>query len=235
MRRIDISWKTYLMPPFHSDAWPFVGIAAVVTLVFWMLAFWLALVGLALTAGVLYFFRNPQRMVPERAGLMVAPASGLVQSVGEAEPPAELGLTDGPRTRVSIFMSVLDCHVNRCPIAGTVTKVVHTPGATENATLDKASEDNERNGVVLSTQDGKEVAFVQIAGQIARRIRCDIAEGQTVLTGDVMGLIRFGSKVDVYLPKGVAPLVAPGQHMVSGETVIADLASKEGERTAIAR
>ncbi|GEO80334.1 phosphatidylserine decarboxylase [Pararhodospirillum oryzae] len=236
MRRIAIDWKTYLNPPFHADGWKFVAIAGVVSLILWMLAFWLALLGFAFTAAVLFFFRNPKRFVPERAGLVVSPASGLVQAVEEVEPPADLALDPpGPRQRVSVFLSVFDCHVNRCPVGGTVTKVKHIPGKTLNATLDKASEENERNTVVIRMQDGRQLAFTQIAGQIARRIRCDIAEGQTVLTGDVMGLIRFGSKVDIYLPPGVAPLVAPGQTMVSGETVIADLTSAEPARTAQVR
>ncbi|WP_041796326.1 phosphatidylserine decarboxylase [Pararhodospirillum photometricum] len=236
MRRIDIDWKTYLNPPFHPDGWKFVAIAGAVSLVLWTLAFWLALLGFALTAAVLYFFRNPKRFVPERSGLVVSPASGLVQAIDEVDPPAELALDPpGKRQRVSVFLSVFDVHVNRAPIGGTVTKVLHKAGKTLNASLDKASEENERNSVVVKMQDGRQIAFTQIAGQIARRIRCDVTEGQTVLTGDVVGLIRFGSKVDIYLPPGVAPLVAPGQTMVSGETVLADLSSSETTRTAVAR
>ncbi|MBE1236631.1 phosphatidylserine decarboxylase [Phaeovibrio sulfidiphilus] len=236
MRRVNIDWKTYLKPPFHSEGKIFVGIAALITLVLLTIGgtFWL-LVGLILTTFVLYFFRNPRRMVPDKPGLVVAPASGIVQAIGEVEPPAELGLEGGKRVCVSIFLSVFDVHVNRVPVGGTVTKIVYTKGKTMNAAFDKASEENERNAVVVKTADNRQVAFTQIAGQIARRIRCDIKENQTVLTGDVMGLIRFGSKVDILLPPGVNPTVVPGQTMISGETVIADLNSKEAAWTAVQR
>lgn len=236
MRRIHIDWKTYLNPPFHPDGWKFVGIAGVISFLLLVMGFFtLFLFGVALTIFVLFFFRDPKRMVPDKAGLVVAPASGIVQALEEVDPPTALGLEGGKRVRVSIFLSVFDVHVNRCPIGGTVTKVLYTKGKTLNAALDKASEENERNSVVIKTTDNKQVAFTQIAGQIARRIRCDIKEGQTVLTGDTMGLIRFGSKVDIYLPTGVNPLVAPGQTMVSGETVIADLGSNAPARNAVAR
>ena len=149
-------------------------------------------------------------MTPTRAGLVVSPADGTVQMVGPAAPPAELGLGPAPLTRISVFMSVFDCHVNRAPISGAVVKEEYTPGKFLNATLDKASEDNERQALVLRTADGKEFCVVQIAGLVARRIRCDVREGQHLLTGQRFGMIRFGSRVDVYLPPGVAPLVMPG-------------------------
>jgi phosphatidylserine decarboxylase len=195
---------------------------------------WLPLlaVGAVLTVWCYFFFRDPKRYVPNREGLVVSPASGIVQMIGPAVPPPELDMGDQALTRVSIFMSVFDCHVNRIPVAGEIVKEVYRPGKFLNASLDKASEDNERQSVRLRMADGREVAFVQIAGLLARRIRCDIKAGQTLGTGERFGLIRFGSRVDVYLPDGVAPLCVLGQCCVSGETILADMASDEGAREA---
>ncbi|MBK1664207.1 phosphatidylserine decarboxylase family protein [Rhodospirillum rubrum] len=236
MRRFDIGWKTYLLPEIHPEGWRFISIFAAVTLGLWLWEDWLVVPGLVLTIWCVYFFRNPKRTVPDRLGLVVTPASGIVQMVGLVDPPAELALDPpGPRQRISVFMSVFDCHVNRCPVGGTVRKIVYAPGKFVNATLDKASADNERNSVVLDIGQSRDLAFVQIAGLVARRIRCDLVEGQSVLTGEIMGLIRFGSRLDIYLPPGAAPLVAPGQSCISGETVLADLASAEPERLGVLR
>ena len=187
------------------------------------LAAWLAWAGLLFTLFCLYFFRDPERVPPPRPGLALAPADGRVVSVAPAAPPAELGLGLAPRWRVSIFLSVLDVHVNRMPVDGTVTRTAYRHGKYLNASLDKASEDNERNALAVRLADGRDVAVVQIAGLIARRILCEVREGSVVQAGQRFGIIRFGSRTDLYLPEGVRPLVVVGQTMIGGETVIADL------------
>ena len=188
-------------------------------------------IGAVLTAWCVYFFRDPERVTPSRKGLMVSPADGVVQSVDPAVPPAELEMGDAARPRVCVFMNVFNVHVNRIPCDGTITKLAYRPGKFFNASLDKASEFNERQGVRMSTTDGAAIAFVQIAGLVARRILCGLSEGQSVLAGERFGLIRFGSRVDVYLPEGVTPLVIPGQKTIAGETVIADFRAQEPPRT----
>jgi phosphatidylserine decarboxylase len=216
-----------ILVPIHREGYRFVAAFAIGTLVlFWLLgsAGWL---GVILTAWCAYFFRDPDRVTPVRDGLVVAPADGVVQMVEPAVPPRELGLGDDPRPRVSIFMNVFDVHVNRVPIGGAVVEVAYRPGQFVNAALDKASEDNERMGVTVETEAGRRIAFVQIAGLVARRIMCDLSPGDVVRTGARYGLIRFGSRVDVYLDGGMAPLVVTGQRTVAGETVIADLVSDE--------
>ena len=179
--------------------------------------------GAAFTLFCLYFFRDPERVPPGRPGLMIAPADGRVVMVAPAAPPAELGLGTAPRWKVSIFLSVLDVHVNRVPADGTITRIAYHHGAFVSAALDKASEQNERNALAIRLPDGREIAVVQIAGLIARRILCDVREGDAVKAGDRFGIIRFGSRTDLYLPEGVRPLVSVGQIMTGGETVIADL------------
>ena len=230
LRSAEIGWRDYVLPPLHPEGPGFVAIFAFVTLILWL--FWsvLGLIGLVLTIWCFYFFRDPDRVTPTRAGLIVSPADGIVQMVGPATPPGELGLGATPLMRISVFMSVFDCHVNRAPINGAVVKDEYTPGKFLNATLDKASEDNERQALVIRTPEGKDFVVVQIAGLVARRIRCDVREGQQLLTGQRFGMIRFGSRVDVYLPQGVAALVSPGQKMVAGETIIGDLSSGESHR-----
>jgi len=221
--------------PVHPDGWPFVAIFAAATAgLFWL---WppLGAVGCVLTAWCAYFFRNPERVTPARAGLVVSPADGTVQMIENAPPPTELDMGDAPLTRISIFMNVFNVHINRIPADGTVEKTAYRPGKFVNASLDKASEHNERNSVRMRLPDGGALAFVQIAGLIARRIRCWVGEGQAVAAGERFGLIRFGSRVDVYLPDGVAPLVCPGQTAVAGETVLADLGSDEGPRKGVQR
>ncbi len=177
-----------------------------------------------------YFFRDPERVVPLRPGLVVSPADGLVAAVERAPPPGELGMGQEPLTRISIFLNIFDVHVNRVPADGTIAALAHHKGRFVNAALEKASQDNERRAARLTTEDGRDIAFVQIAGLVARRIVCHLRQGQTVRAGERFGLIRFGSRADVYLPEGVAPLVAPGQRMIAGETVLADLTSEEGPR-----
>ncbi len=221
-----------MLVPIHRAGWPFVAIFLVVSLALGYAAeplFWL---GLVATAWCVYFFRDPPRQTPQRAGLVVAPADGRIQWVGPATPPAELGLGDGQLTRISIFLNIFDVHINRIPVDGTVTKLEYHPGKFLNAALDKASEDNERQSALIETADGQRLGVVQIAGLVARRIVCDLKDGQEVLAGERFGLIRFGSRTDLFLPDGVAPLVAVGQRAVGGETVFADLTSSEGPREA---
>lgn len=220
----------YIWLPIHREGWPFIALFAVASALLGLLWGPLGWLGLILTAWCVYFFRNPDRVTPVRAGLVVSPADGVVCLVGHAVPPAELGMGSEPRMRISVFMSVFDVHVNRAPIDGRVTKIAYTPGKFLNASLDKASEDNERMAVRLETASGAEIAFVQIAGLVARRIKCDLAEGQEILAGRRFGLIRFGSRVDVYLPDGVAPQVVCGQRCIAGETILADTASAEPAR-----
>ncbi|SDB72424.1 phosphatidylserine decarboxylase [Belnapia rosea] len=208
----------------HRAGYPFIAIGvAVAVLGGLLLGSWLFWLGLTFTLFCLYFFRDPRRVAPDREGLVVAPADGHVVSVMPAVPPAELGLGPAPRWRVAIFLSVLDVHVNRAPVAGRVTRIAYRPGKFLSANLDKASEDNERNAIALRLPDGRDVAVVQIAGLVARRILCDIREGDSVQAGERFGIIRFGSRTDVYLPEGIRPMVAVGQTMIGGETVLADL------------
>jgi len=219
-----------ILVPIHRDGWPFVAAFAAVAIILALLWAPLGWIGAILTLWCAYFFRDPPRITPTRAGLVISPADGIVQMIQAAVPPAELGLGPQPLTRVSVFMNVFNVHVNRIPVAGSVANLAYRPGKFFNASLDKASEFNERQAVALRLVDGRALAVVQIAGLVARRIRCDLKASQTVRTGERFGLIRFGSRVDVYLPDGVAPLVALGQTTIAGETVIADLAAAEAAR-----
>ena len=219
---LGASLKLVLAPP-HRAGWPFIAGGAVVMLVGLAWTGWLAWLGAIFALFCLYFFRDPERVVPTRPGLFVAPADGHIVSVEMAAPPEELGLGDTPRWRVAIFLSVLDVHVNRSPIAGVVTRIAYRHGKYLSANMDKASTDNERNALAMRLDNGQDIAVVQIAGLIARRILCDVHEGQTLRAGERFGIIRFGSRTDLYLPHGVAPLVAVGQTMIGGETVMAEL------------
>jgi phosphatidylserine decarboxylase len=210
--------------PMHPEGRRFVAIFAAVALMLFVIWAPLGWIGAGLTVWCYYFFRDPERVTPARPGLIVSPADGIVSLIEPAVPPAEMGLPDVPLTRVSVFMSVFNCHVNRAPVAGRVVKVAYRPGKFLNASLDKASEDNERNGIVIEMEDGRPLPVVQIAGLVARRIVCFTREGQSLGRGERFGLIRFGSRLDVYLPEGVRPLVQAGQTMVAGETVIAETA-----------
>jgi phosphatidylserine decarboxylase len=211
------------LAPIHPEGYPFIGGFALASLLLFWLAAPLGWLGVLATAWCAYFFRDPQRATPIREGLIVSPADGRISQIAMAPPPAELEMGVAPRPRVSIFMSVFDVHVNRTPVAGQIERIAYRPGKFINAELDKASEDNERNGIVIRTGAGR-IGIVQIAGLIARRIVCFVREGQTVNAGDRVGLIRFGSRVDVYLPEGTRPLVSEGQTAIGGETVLADLA-----------
>jgi len=219
-----------VLVPINRAGWPFIGVFAAVTAVVAYYNEPLGWIGVILTLWCAYFFRDPDRTTPIRDGLVISPADGVVQGIGPAVPPEEIGLGDSPRNRISIFMNVFDVHVNRIPIAGTINKLAYRPGKYFNASLDKASEFNERQSFHLKTEDGADVGVVQIAGLIARRIKCDLTEEQPVLAGERFGLIRFGSRVDVYLPDGVPPMVAIGQRTIAGETVIADFRAQEPPR-----
>ena len=209
--------------PMHPEGRKFVAIFAAITLVLFLIWQPLGWVGVGLTVWCYYFFRDPERVTPDRPGLVISPADGVVSLIEPAVPPAELGLPDTPLTRVSVFMSVFNCHVNRAPVAGQVTAVAYRPGKFLNASLDKASEDNERNSLAIRMEDGRSIAVVQIAGLVARRILCWTPQGARLDRGERFGLIRFGSRLDVYLPEGVAPMVEIGQTMIAGETVLAEL------------
>ena len=216
--------------PIHREGRKFLAIFAVGTLILFLIWTPLGWIGVGLMVWCYYFFRDPVRVVPQRAGLVVSPADGVVSSIELAAPPAELELGAEALTRVSIFMNVFNCHVNRAPVAGRVARIAYRPGRFFNASLDKASEHNERNAMVLTLEDGRALAVVQIAGLVARRILCEVSQGAELATGERFGMIRFGSRLDVYLPQGVAPLVAEGQTMVAGETVLADLQGGEPTR-----
>ncbi|MGR3479722.1 phosphatidylserine decarboxylase [Salipiger marinus] len=211
--------------PMHPEGRKFVAIFAAISLVLFLIWDPLGWLGVGLTVWCYYFFRDPERVVPQRPGLLVSPADGIVSLIEPAVPPAELGMGPEARTRVSVFMSVFNCHVNRSPAAGELVKMAYRPGKFLNASLDKASEDNERHALRIRLEDGREIAVVQIAGLVARRIMWWKSEGDHLERGERFGLIRFGSRLDVYLPDGVAPQVLIGQTMTAGESVIADLRS----------
>ncbi|MBS9478107.1 phosphatidylserine decarboxylase [Ancylobacter radicis] len=216
--------------PIHREGYPFILIGAAVSAVLLWLVPPLGWIGVLITVWICYFFRDPERVTPVRDGLLISPADGRVCLVGPAVPPAELGLGELPLPRVCIFMNVFDVHVNRAPLAGRISRIAYRPGKFLNAELDKASEDNERNGVVLETAMGP-VGVVQIAGLIARRIVSFVREGDSLAPGQRFGLIRFGSRVDVYMPVGTRILVAEGQRAVAGETVLADRHAMGAEAT----
>jgi phosphatidylserine decarboxylase len=209
--------------PIHPEGYPFIGGFALASLIlFWL---WTPLGWLMtlVTLWCVYFFRDPPRVTPARDSLVVSPADGRVSQISNAVPPKELGLGERPLPRVSVFMSVFDCHVNRSPVAGRIERIVYRAGKFLSADLDKASEDNERNAFVIAMGNGQRIAAIQIAGLVARRIVPFVKEGNSVGAGERIGMIRFGSRVDVYLPEGVRPLAAEGQTATAGETVIADL------------
>jgi phosphatidylserine decarboxylase len=210
------------IPPMHSAGLPFVG-ASLALAALGRKRPWLRRAGLASAAANAAFFRHPPRVPPTRPGLIVAPADGLICLIEDALPPAELGLPATPLPRISIFLSIFDAHVQRAPISGEVVSVVHRPGAFGSAELEAASEDNERNSLLIRTAEGADVIAVQIAGLVARRIVCDAKVGDKLTIGDTYGLIRYGSRLDTYLPAGSNILVSTGQRALAGETVLAEL------------
>jgi phosphatidylserine decarboxylase len=216
-----------VMAPLHREGWKFVGgslAAAVVLSLAWPPLGWL---GLLVSGAVAFFFRDPKRVCPLREGLILAPADGIVSSIDEVEPSSEFGWGTAKRKRVSIFLSVFDVHVNRSPVSGLVRRAIYTQGQFLNAASNKASERNERRALVIEMPNGADITVVQIAGLIARRIVGTAQEGDRLEAGQRIGLIRFGSRTDTFLPLGAIPMVAVGQRMVGGETVLADLQSPE--------
>lgn len=220
------------LAPVHRDGHKFIAIAAGLALLFFLI--WPPLAWICVIAAlyIAYFFRDPDRVTPLREGLIIAPADGRIAAIETVTPPTEMGLGPDPRVRISTFLSVLDVHITRAPVSGKLVRSVYIPGAFLNAALDKASEDNERRVMIIEKPDGTEIGVVQIAGLVARRIVPFVHEGDSVGVGERVGLIRFGSRVDVYLPPGKHALVAVGQLANAGETVLADLQSAEPERVA---
>lgn len=228
---IDTTLKT--IPPLNPEGWKFIALFAAVTALFSLFSTFLFWVGVVLTLWCAYFFRDPIRTVPAREGLVVSPADGIVTKIVSVVPPQELSLGTNERIRISVFLNVFNVHVNRIPIKSTVTNLNYFPGAFFNASLDKASEENERQHVTLTMPNGKTLGVVQIAGFVARRILCQLKANDAMATGQRFGLIRFGSRVDTYLPEGAIPLVVEGQVAVGGETIFADLESKETQRAGV--
>lgn len=229
MKSRDNPWLI-LLTPIHQDGWPFVAIflaAAAILFMLWQPLGWL---GLAATGWCAYFFRNPQRVTPQRDGLIISAADGIVQDIGDEIPPAALDMPGEKVTRIGVFLSLLDVHIARAPVGGTVAKTAYAPGRFHSAASDRGLEENERMAVRIARGGKPDLAVVLIAGQVARRIRCGVAVGDALRTGERIGLIRFGSRVEVYLPPGVAPQVCVGQRVIAGETVLADETSTEGAR-----
>ena len=220
-----------VLAPIHPDGWRFIAAAVLAALLlFWLGVAPLGWLALAVAAWITYFFRDPWRVTPSRMGLVVSAADGVVVAADRVPPPKDLEMGEAPMTRIGVFLNVFDVHVNRVPMGGRVKKLAYSKGRFLNASLDKASEENERMAIRIASTEGPDVAVVQIAGLIARRIVCTLKEGQEVATGERLGLIRFGSRTDVYLPAEWAPLVVKGQRVIGGETVIADAAAREPQR-----
>ncbi len=227
-----LSSMSSVLTPIHREGYPFIAIFAGVTLIlFWLGVPSLGWIAVVLTVWCAYFFRDPERVTPLGEGLVISPADGRISAIEQVVPPVELDLPREPVTRISVFMNVFDVHVNRSPLDATIRRIAYVPGAFVNAELDKASEDNERQALTLDLADGRSVGVVQIAGLVARRIVKFVNEGDTLMAGQRFGLIRFGSRVDVYLPPGTATLACVGQRAVAGETVLADLRLDAASRT----
>ena len=217
----------------HPEGWRFVAIFAGITLLLTLFSHTLGWIGGILTVWCFYFFRNPVRVTPTREGLVISPADGKIVAIKEVVPPSEWEMGDEPRIRISVFLNVFDVHINRIPLPGRVERVIYHQGLFLNASLDKASDLNERNTLVIEIADGRRIGVTQIAGLIARRIRCDTKAEDQVSAGEIFGLIRFGSRVDLYLPEGISPLVIEGQRAIGGETILADLESSESPRSGL--
>ena len=224
---------TSLLFPIHPDGYKFIGVFAALTFLLYFISDFLGNAGLILTIWCAWFFRDPARTTPQRTGLVISPADGVVNMIADAAPPPELGLGLEMRPRISVFMNLFNMHVNRMPITGTVRKSLYRTGQFLNADLDKASEANERQSLLVETDNEQTLVVVQIAGLIARRVLCFVHEDQEVTAGERFGLIRFGSRCDVYLPVGAVPLVSVGQLAIAGETVLADLESDEPPRDTV--
>ena len=222
---VDLSWKRFILPPIHKEGLKIFAVAAVIVLLLSLVSACSLFICLPLLAFVFYFFRNPARVTPEGDNLIISPADGIVSNIKYMVPPKEMGLGDNPLLRISIFMSVFNVHVNRAPTSGMVDALTYRPGKLVNI-ADKDNEDNERQEITIKRDDGIKIGFIQIAGLVARRIYCPLKVGEMVKKGSIFGMIRFGSRLDVFLPTGVYPKVLPGQIMVAGETILADLNEK---------
>ena len=223
------------LAPLHPDGFKFVAAGVLATLLLFLLwapAGWAAAV---VTLWMVYFFRDPWRVTPTRPGLLISPADGIVVSVGPATPPPELAMGEMAVVRIGIFLNIFDVHVTRAPIGGRVAAMRYTKGRFVNASLDKASLDNERLAIRIAPPEGPDVAFVLVAGLVARRIVCNLYDGQQIATGQRVGIIRFGSRVDIYCPPLYVPMVVAGQRMVGGESVVADRLAEEPPRRGIAQ
>lgn len=223
---VNLSWKRYILPAIHPEGLKIFAVAALIFIILGIFVPCSISITLPLLAFVFYFFRNPPRVTPEGDNLIISPADGIVSNIKYVVPPKEMGLGDEELIRVSIFMSVFNVHVNRAPTSGTVDALTYRPGKFVNI-ADKDSEDNERQEITIKREDGIKIGFIQIAGLVARRIYCPLKVGENVKKGSVFGMIRFGSRLDVFMPKGVYPKVLPGQIMVAGETILADLNEKK--------
>jgi len=224
-----------VLAPLHPDGFKFVAAGVLATLLLFLLwapGGWAAAVA---TLWMVYFFRDPWRVTPTRPGLLISPADGIVVSIAAAIPPPELAMGDAAIVRIGIFLNIFDVHVTRAPAGGRVAAMRYTKGRFVNASLDKASEDNERLAIRIAPPEGPDVAFVLVAGLVARRIVCDLYEGQQVASGQRVGIIRFGSRVDIYCPPPYVPMVVAGQRMVGGETVLADRLAEELPRQGVAQ
>lgn len=224
IKNVDLSWKRYLLPAIHPEGLKILGVEFLIVLVLGLISSAVWLIGLPLLIFSFYFFRNPPRVTPKGDNLIISPADGIVSNIKEVIPPAELDIGSEPLIRISVFMSVFSVHVNRAPVSGTVHKLKYRPGKFVSV-ADKDSEDNERQEISMIADNGQKIGFIQIAGLVARRIFCPLKEGDKLSAGQVFGMIRFGSRLDVFLPKGVYPCVLPGQVSVAGETVLADMSS----------
>lgn len=225
MQNINLSIQKYIFPNINNDGWRFISIFAATTALLAIIWLPLGVIGLILTVWCYYFFRDPDRVTPQIKDVVVSPADGTVQMITRVAGPEELGLNNKTFNRISIFMSVFNVHVNRAPASGKIIRKAYIKGKFFNATLDKASKDNERQMLAMRTDCGKEIAFVQIAGLVARRIICYAKDGQQYQAGERFGHIRFGSRLDVYLPTDIEPQVCVGQTMIAGETILANLKS----------
>ncbi len=225
MKNVNLSFQRYIFPNINNEGWRFISIFAAATALLAIIWLPLGIVGLILTIWCYYFFRDPERVTPQIKDVVVSPADGIVQMITRVTGPEELGMNNKTFNRISIFMSVFNVHVNRAPASGKIIRKAYIKGKFFNATLDKASKDNERQLLAMRTDCGKEIAFVQIAGLVARRIICFARDGQQYQAGERFGLIRFGSRLDVYLPTDIEPQVCIGQTMVAGETILANLKS----------
>jgi phosphatidylserine decarboxylase len=222
-----------VLAPLHPDGFKFVAggvLATLLLFLLWAPAGWAAAV---VTLWMVYFFRDPWRVTPTRPGLLISPADGIVVSIAAATPPAELAMGDMAVVRIGIFLNIFDVHVTRAPVGGRVAAMRYTRGRFVNASLDKASLDNERLAIRIAPPEGPDVAFVLVAGLVARRIVCNLYDGQQVATGQRIGIIRFGSRVDIYCPPPYVPMVVAGQRMVGGETVLADRLAEESPRQGV--